>query len=454
MSTVTRYPSTDTAVTGTWSNPTSVQADDIAFASVTSAASKNVDAGIREQGGFGFDGQIPAGSTINSVALQVGWHVSTTGGIANLGARLRVGSTDGTEQLDTAEPTTSTDRSYTTMARPGGGSWTRDDLLDGTLKTRLRGANGNSATAVTYLFDYVRVVVDYTSATVPGTPTIVSVTPGDTTITVVFDPPASDGGASIIEYEALEELAGFAQSLSDSVTLSDARVVGVGKSLADTTSPTDALAFSTTQALVDAATVGDAQTTSRGLSTAPADSATLTDARFFEAGKGAALGDSVTPADALIFFNTEALADTASAADATTLEAARAASIGDSATAPTSTGSAHRAAPAAPTHPTRSPTRSRVWAESRSPSRSVARGRTTSTSTAWPITASTPTGLKICVARAAAPSPRTWHGARRPTCRRGNAVGASATTPAGNPRCARTRAPSRASPRARRCMAS
>ena len=50
-----------------------------------------------------------------------------------------------------------------------------------------------------------------------------------------------------------------------------------------------------------------------------------------------------------------------------------------------------------------------------------ARGCSTSTTTAWPTTASTPTGSRTCAARPATRSSRTWRAARRPTCRCGSA---------------------------------
>lgn len=43
------------------------------------------------------------------------------------------------------------------------------------------------------------------NVTAPGAPTVTSVTPGDGSLTVAFSPPASNGGATILEYEALEE---------------------------------------------------------------------------------------------------------------------------------------------------------------------------------------------------------------------------------------------------------
>jgi hypothetical protein len=157
---VTRYPSQDTAVSGSWTNPANVQADDGAVASVTIAA-KNTTVD-RQQGNYGFDGEIPAGSTINSVAIEVEHQVSGTGGIANLENLAEVSGVAGAVNSDTLEPTTLTARSYGSYARPGGGSWTRDDLLDGTLTTRTRARSGNNATSITYSWDYIRVVVDFT----------------------------------------------------------------------------------------------------------------------------------------------------------------------------------------------------------------------------------------------------------------------------------------------------
>jgi len=161
MPVVTRYPSTDTAVSGTWTNPTNVQADDGAVASVTIGAKNTTN--DREQGGFGFDAAIPAGSTINSVQIEVEHRVTTTGGVANLENLARIGTTDGAINSDTLEPTTLTARTYPNYARPGGGSWTRADLLDGTFKTRTRARSGNNATSVTYEWDYIRVTVDYSA---------------------------------------------------------------------------------------------------------------------------------------------------------------------------------------------------------------------------------------------------------------------------------------------------
>lgn len=155
MAVSTRFPTTDVAVSGTWTTPTNVQADDAATASVTPAA-KNTS-NEREQGGYGFDGIIPSDATIDTVELLVEWH-TVSPGICNLGVQYLISAAGGTYQENSAEPTSPTADVYDVTALR---SWTRADLLDANLTTRLRGRNGNN-TAGTYHFDYVQVRVNYT----------------------------------------------------------------------------------------------------------------------------------------------------------------------------------------------------------------------------------------------------------------------------------------------------
>ena len=68
MSVATAYPTTDTPVSGTWADPTNVQADDGAVAAITRGTVKNSQ-DDREQAGYDFDSAIPVGATINSVAI-------------------------------------------------------------------------------------------------------------------------------------------------------------------------------------------------------------------------------------------------------------------------------------------------------------------------------------------------------------------------------------------------
>lgn len=158
MATMTKYPTTDTAVSGGWTNPTNVQADDSAVASINVASKNNTF--DREQAGYGFD-TIPDGSTINTVTIEVEHRVTNTSNIAHLENIAYVGGVAGATNTDSLEPTTLTARTYA-YSRPGGGSWTRADLLDGTFKTRIRARNGNNATSVNFEWDYIRVNVDYT----------------------------------------------------------------------------------------------------------------------------------------------------------------------------------------------------------------------------------------------------------------------------------------------------
>ncbi len=144
-----------------WTTPANANADDGAYATYTIAA-KNTTGVDNVLTSFGFDSSIPAGSTINSVSLEVQHKVSTTGGIAFLESALAIGATTGTYNSDGTEPIVDTIATYSSMARPGGGSWTRADLLDGTFTVKLRARSGNSATSVTYSWDYAKVIVDYT----------------------------------------------------------------------------------------------------------------------------------------------------------------------------------------------------------------------------------------------------------------------------------------------------
>lgn len=159
MSTVTEYAG---AASGTsWTNATNANADDGAYATYTIAV-KNTTGNVNTLSNFGFDSSIPSGSTINSVTLEVEHKVSGTGGIAHLESAVAISGTPGTFNTDSAEPTVDTARSYNS-ARPGGGSWTRNDLLDGTFTVQLRARSGNNATSIVYSWDYARVVVDYTA---------------------------------------------------------------------------------------------------------------------------------------------------------------------------------------------------------------------------------------------------------------------------------------------------
>ncbi len=168
--TTTRFPTTDTVVSGTWTNPTNVQSDNGAVASTTLAV-KNTTV-ERQQGGYGFDSALPASAVITSVAIEVEHRVSTNGSIATLRNYARISTTAGANNDNSAEPTTLTVQTFSAYGRPGGGSWTRADLLDATFTTRIAAVQGNSATSCTYEWDYISVTVVY-EVLPPGLGTIV-----------------------------------------------------------------------------------------------------------------------------------------------------------------------------------------------------------------------------------------------------------------------------------------
>lgn len=162
MATTTNYPTTDTAVSGTWVNPTNVQADDGAVAAITRGTTKNSQ-DDREQAGYGFDSSIPVGATIDQVDIEVEHRVQTTSNVCFLENLAYANGVEGAVNSDSLEPIVLTARAYTSYARPGGGGWTRNDLLNANFKTRIRARNGNNATSNTWEWDYIRVKVTYTT---------------------------------------------------------------------------------------------------------------------------------------------------------------------------------------------------------------------------------------------------------------------------------------------------
>jgi hypothetical protein len=156
MASVTRYPS---ANNGGWdANEANAYADDGNYA--TEAPSTNSTTYL-ELGNFGFDANIPAGATINSVTIEAGWYVSTTASSATLLLDAYVNnSAVGTQHSDTSEPTSEKATSYVNNY----GSWTRDLLLDGVFEVMVGAKRGAGSKGYTMYLDYVRVVVDYTAS--------------------------------------------------------------------------------------------------------------------------------------------------------------------------------------------------------------------------------------------------------------------------------------------------
>lgn len=169
MAVSTRFATTASA-TG-WTTPANANADDGAYATYLIGISPIETVGdVNTLSNFGFDGDIPAGAPINSVTLEVEHKVSTAAGLAQLQSALAISGVAGTYNADATEPLTDTIVVYSSMARPGGGSWTRADLLDGVFTVLLRAYDGVGGTAaVTYSWDYAKVSVDYTGVTTHAT---------------------------------------------------------------------------------------------------------------------------------------------------------------------------------------------------------------------------------------------------------------------------------------------
>ena len=146
------------AVAGnSWTNAANATADDGSYA--TAAPARNGST----SGDWDFaaftDGEIPVGSTINSVTLRANYKVSTTSSIASLGiANGNNGSFDA-EETDTSEPTSDADFTTTYNSAPS----ETDLKTAGRMVARVRAIRGNSNTAVTFSLDYIEIAVDYTA---------------------------------------------------------------------------------------------------------------------------------------------------------------------------------------------------------------------------------------------------------------------------------------------------
>jgi hypothetical protein len=160
-----KFPTGDSASTGTWTNATNVQANDSAVA-VCKISTKSISS-FRVQTNYGFTTSvIPDGSTINTVNLQVKWRVTTTGGIGILACAPLVSGVKITTLSNSGEPTSLSTQTFDiTAAR----AWVPSDFRNGTLTTQLQPWNGNNATDPGYEFDYIALDVIYTPPVTPRT---------------------------------------------------------------------------------------------------------------------------------------------------------------------------------------------------------------------------------------------------------------------------------------------
>lgn len=156
MAQTTKFPTANEADTGAGlTNPNNAHADDGSYA--TAAPGKNTTLGTRYLT-FGFDSAIPAEAGITKVQLIYEYKTSTTASIATGRIRANVSGVNQANHDDTSEPASDT---VITVDATADRSWVRADLLDANFKVGLLAVQGNSSTAVTFSFDYVKVTVDW-----------------------------------------------------------------------------------------------------------------------------------------------------------------------------------------------------------------------------------------------------------------------------------------------------
>lgn len=147
-----------TVLTMTFSSTGNVLINDDTTSTSGAVTTKNAEAYITVSN-FGFNSLIPVGANISHVNISC--RATCSSGATNHEATPYISSTAGTAvNVSNTSLTTVTSNSIT---RPGGGRWTRADLLDGTFTVRLRSVQPNNTTSRTYQFAWVKVEVVYTT---------------------------------------------------------------------------------------------------------------------------------------------------------------------------------------------------------------------------------------------------------------------------------------------------
>lgn len=160
MAVSTRFPTANEVETTGWTDPNNAHADDGVYA--TAAPGKNGAIGTRWLT-FGFDGAIPANSTIDAVKIIYEYKVSTGASVATMRVRAQISGVNEENHDDTSEPLADT---VITVDITADRAWTRADLLDAAFKVAGEGRRGNSNNAVTFSLDYIKVEVTYTPPSV------------------------------------------------------------------------------------------------------------------------------------------------------------------------------------------------------------------------------------------------------------------------------------------------
>lgn len=157
MATASKFANANAVVTTGWTNPTNAYADDTAFATAVPAKNTTINSDYKFAN-FS-TGDIPDGSTINSVTMAARFKNSTTTTNKTHGVQGRNnGANSGTEA--TATGNTAEGTVTATL-----GTVTLSDLRSAStlLFARVRASQGNSSTTSTSSLDWVQITVDYTA---------------------------------------------------------------------------------------------------------------------------------------------------------------------------------------------------------------------------------------------------------------------------------------------------
>lgn len=149
-----------TVLTMAFTSLTNALVESDTLATSGAVTTKNAEAFITVSN-FGFNSLIPYGAIIDKVGLR---HRGTaTTGAAAHEASLLIGATQGA--VSSANNVALTTVFVENYARPGGGKWTRADLLNASLTARLRSLHPNNTTSRTYDWAWVEVLVTFQDPT-------------------------------------------------------------------------------------------------------------------------------------------------------------------------------------------------------------------------------------------------------------------------------------------------
>jgi hypothetical protein len=156
MATVSKFANSNAVVTTGWTNPTNAYSDDGVYATALPAKNASVTSD------YGFANftttDIPTGSIINSVTLEIQYKASVT---TSTGSVMGLQGVDNGTLADT-EATGGMVTTDTLLTRTVSGV-TLADLAAGLVKARVRGGRTSSNTAITWSVDYVKITVDWST---------------------------------------------------------------------------------------------------------------------------------------------------------------------------------------------------------------------------------------------------------------------------------------------------